>query len=130
MFTRSQLSPLPSPVTVTSNTDDPPSLRTKNPRNPSSQPASITTDTAPPLTQRQQLLEEEASRLRLQIMSMVNHALSSGNRASAEQDVRNQMVAEMERMKEQIEMLEQERNSSWARGLSDDPPSYLTSIGR
>ncbi|KIK61730.1 hypothetical protein GYMLUDRAFT_243410 [Collybiopsis luxurians FD-317 M1] len=87
-------------------------------------------------TERQQLLEEEAGRLRLQIMGMVNSALSSGaNLATAENDIQlqnenRQMVAEMQRMKQQIEMLEQDRESLWARGLSDEPPSYLTSIGR
>lgn len=33
-------------------------------------------------------------------------------------------------MKEQIERLEQDRDSAWATGLSDEPPSYLTLIAR
>ncbi|KAJ3878319.1 hypothetical protein F5051DRAFT_232894 [Lentinula edodes] len=87
----------------------------------------------PPLTQRQQLLEEEAGRLRLQIMSMVNSALSRSDQGPTAQNFQSenhQMAAEMERMRRQIEMLEQDRDSSWARGLSDEPPSYIASIWR
>lgn len=128
MFAR--LDPPPtSPVTVTSFADDTATERTRTSRRTQSSNLASATGTVPQPTQRQQLLEEEASRLRLQIMSMVNHALSSGTQASPEQDVQTQMAAEMERMRAQIEMLEQDRNSSWARGLSDEPPSYLNSIG-
>ncbi|KIK61728.1 hypothetical protein GYMLUDRAFT_574499 [Collybiopsis luxurians FD-317 M1] len=102
----------------------------------SSQTVNPKLKTDAPQTERQQLLEEEVGRLRLQIMSMVNSTLSSGvNPATAENDIHiqngnHQMAAEMQRMKQQIEMLEQDRGSLWARGLSDDPPSYFTSIGR
>ncbi|KAJ3806671.1 hypothetical protein F5876DRAFT_80448 [Lentinula aff. lateritia] len=91
------------------------------------------TTALPPLTQRQQLLEEEAGRLRLQIMSMVNSALSRSDQGPTAQNFQSenhQMADEMERMRTQIEMLEQDRDSSWARGLSDEPPSYIASIGR
>lgn len=98
-------------------------------RSRSSHVPTSTAGTVPPPTQRQQLLEGEAGRLRLEIMSMVNQALS-GNSASPEQGLQSQMAAEMERMKEQIERLEQDRDSAWATGLSDEPPSYLTLITR
>ncbi|KAJ4469603.1 hypothetical protein J3R30DRAFT_3551364, partial [Lentinula aciculospora] len=124
---RSQNAPI-SPVTT--QADDTEQTRSQVPTDVQ---VVRTTSTLAPLTQRQQLLEEEASRLRLQIMSMVNSALSSGpHQISAGQNIQSenrQMVAEMERMRAQIEMLEQDRDSSWARGLSDEPPSYLNSIG-
>jgi len=86
-----------------------------------------------PVAERQRLLEEEVNRMRLQILGMVNQALSSGEAAHQGNgvDVRSenrQMAAEMDRMRAQIEMLEAQQNSEWARGLTDEPPSYFTSI--
>ncbi|KAF8825780.1 hypothetical protein HHX47_DHR6000691 [Lentinula edodes] len=78
----------------------------------------------PPLIQRQQLLEEEAGRLRLQIMSMVNSALPRSDQVPTAQNFQSenhQMAAEMERMRTQVETLEQDRDPSWARRLSDEP---------
>ncbi|KAJ3999783.1 hypothetical protein F5050DRAFT_834761 [Lentinula boryana] len=124
----------PVSLVATAHVDDPSADQTQSSRSQISNIVDAGTPgtTLPPLTQRQQLLEEEASRLRLQIMGMVNSALSS-NQVPSEQNIQfenRQMVAEMERMRAQIEMLEHDRDSSWARGLSDEPPSYLTSIGR
>ncbi|KAJ3989315.1 hypothetical protein F5890DRAFT_1486856 [Lentinula detonsa] len=124
----------PSVYAATAHVDDPGADQTQSSRSHISNAVDTGTPgaTVPQLTQRQQLLEEEASRLRLQIMGMVNSALSS-NQVPSEQNMQfenRQMAAEMERMRAQIEMLEHDRNSSWARGLSDEPPSYLTSIGR
>ncbi|KAJ4474671.1 hypothetical protein C8J55DRAFT_130200 [Lentinula edodes] len=108
------------------------SSESESPRTPTRTPAALSTG-LPPLTQRQQLLEEEAGRLRHQIMSMVNSALSRSDQGPTAQNFQSenhQMAAEMERMRRQIEMLEQDRDSSWARGLSDEPPSYIASIWR
>ncbi|KAF9071557.1 hypothetical protein BDP27DRAFT_1321946 [Rhodocollybia butyracea] len=119
-------------IAITAGTDDMAAAeRTPSSRAQTSQAVSFTPP--PQLTERQQLLEEEAGRLRLQIMTMVNSALSGPNRLSTEQNVQNenrQIQLEMARMREQIDLLEQDRDSSWARGLSNEPPSYLSSIGR
>ncbi|KAJ3753114.1 hypothetical protein FB446DRAFT_785555 [Lentinula raphanica] len=132
MVVRPSPNALVSPI-ITSHPDDTSAEQSQSSRSQVSHPRTPGTSVSePPLTQRQQVLEEEAGRLRLQIMSMVNSALSS-NQLPNEQNVQienRQMAAEMERMRAQIEMLEQDRDSSWARGLSDEPPSYLTSIGR
>lgn len=115
-------------IIITTGMDDTATERTPSSRARTSQAVSFT---SPPLTERQQLLEEEAGRLRLQIMTMVNSALSSG--PNTEQNVQNenrQIQLEMARMREQIDLLEQDRDSSWARGLSNELPSYLNSIGR
>ncbi|KAF5350254.1 hypothetical protein D9758_007857 [Tetrapyrgos nigripes] len=81
-----------------------------------------------PTGERQRLLEDEAKRLRLQVLAMVNQALSTGEQENDLRTENRQMAAQMERMKAQIEMLEAQQNSDWARGLTDEPPSYLTSI--